>query len=116
MAAPDFTIKRGDRLPALRATLLRSDGTAQDLSAATAQVFIYQDEDQASAAVVGTGTVVVVDAVAGIVEYPWATADTANAGRFLGEFEIQFGAGVRLTFPNGGFILFDVVADLSDGP
>lgn len=109
----DFYIKRGDRLPVIRRTLTTSDGNAINLSGATVN-FIYRIADESLPAVVGTGTVTIVTAASGIVEYAWAAADTATAGEYNAEFEAQIG-GLRITAPNSEHMTFEVVQDLGDG-
>jgi hypothetical protein len=113
MAAPDFTMKRGDTLPKLRATLQDSAGDPVDLSSFTSFAWFYQDEDQEAAALTGAGSFSVIDATNGIVEYSWDATDTDTVGRYVGEIEGKIGAA-RQTFPNGGFLLFDIVPDLDD--
>jgi hypothetical protein len=110
----DFYIKQGDRLPVLRSTLTTSDGAAINLTAATVN-FLYQDTTTTPqpAAVVGTGTVTIIDADDGIVEYAWAAADTATVAEYNAEWEVQIG-GLRMTVPNNGYIVFEVQADLED--
>ena len=60
----------------------------------------------------GTGTITIVTAAEGVVEYEWAVADTATAGRFDGEFVVTDG-GVPLVTPGQGFIKFEVIATLT---
>lgn len=112
MANVDFSIKRNDTGPALRKFLEFSDGTAQDLTGATVR-FIYQNADGTGSATVGGGTVTVIDATAGELQYEWQAADTATARLVHAEFEVTTSGGDVLTFPNAGFIVVDVVADLA---
>lgn len=105
-----FFIKRGDTLPLLRRTL-ELDGTAIDLSAATVK-FLLRAADAGTGAV-GAGSVSVIDATGGVVEYSWGAADTATAGSYYGEFEATIG-GKRLTVPNTGYINIEVYQDLGD--
>jgi hypothetical protein len=112
MANVDFSIKRGDTGPALRKFLEFSDGTAQDLSGATIRV-IYQDADGVAAPVVGTGAKTVIDAAAGEMQYEFVAADTATARLVNYEIEVTTSGGDVITFPNSGFIVVDVVADLA---
>ena len=117
MAKPDFTIKQNDTLPALNVTLSFQDGSTIP-SIATATInFIYQIEDESTVAVVGTGATAVVDdtsTTSKIISYAWVAADTAIVGRFKAEVELII-SGDRLTFPNGSYLIYDVVADLADG-
>lgn len=116
-----YTVKRGDTLPALRRILKFDNGNVQDLSTATAVNFIYSATDggspEQSGQVVRTANIVNSPGTDGLVEWTPIAADTAVVGRFLGEFEVLFGAD-RLTFPNGEgqYIQFVVGQDVDDAP
>ena len=95
----DWYWKRGDTLPLLRRTLKYSDGTVIDLTAATSVALMIGPLDGSSSAQ-AVGTVAVIDAAGGIVEFSPASADTATAGGYRAEFECIIG-GKRLTVPSG---------------
>lgn len=107
----DFTIKRNDLLPAIRAYLKNADGTALDLTGRSVK-FIMRLRSAAdlSAAKVNT-TASITDATAGLVSYQWVGTDTDTAGAYIGEFETLLGAQ-KQTVPSGGYVTVDVVADL----
>ncbi len=52
-----------------------------------------------------------VDAVRGIVKYPWGASDTTTAGTFMGEFAVV-AAGLEQSFPNDGYITIVITRDL----
>lgn len=108
-----FSIKEGDTLPALRATLLDKDGNAVDLTAATAVQFRYELQGQFNTDVTKVATIVT--AVDGIVEYQWVTGDTDIPGEYFGEFIVSFGTD-KQTFPSGkdDFIEFCIADSLFD--
>ncbi len=93
-----FFIKKNDTLKDLTATLRDGDFAVVDLTGITAIVFNMRD---ASGTVkIDNVTAAVVVAASGTVKYEWVAADTDTAGEFDGEFEVTFGAGGILTFPN----------------
>lgn len=102
---PTFAIKRNDRLPLLRVNLTRSDGSIPDLTGATVRF-------KMGSPVPINGIADIVNAVGGVVEYPWAGADTASAGNFRGEFEVTYGSGKLETFPNDGYLVIQILEDL----
>lgn len=93
----DFTIKRGDTLPSVVATLSDQNG-AINLTSAASVKFIAK-----SAAYTITGTCVITTPAYGVVTYNWGTSDTANAGDYQMEWEITWSAGVVETVPNDGY-------------
>lgn len=107
---PDFTIKRGDTYPPIKATLTDQDG-AINLTSATA---VYLLLSSASPLIVAACTIV--DAAAGKVSYAWQASDTATVRQFTGEFEIHWAAGGVETVPNSDTITVSVVQDLGDAP
>lgn len=103
-----FIIKKGDTEPKLRATLKNADDTPIDLTAATAISFVMKNTEGGSATKTAAAFV---DRSAGVVEYSWATADTAAVGTFNCEFEISW-SGRLQTVPNGAFFQVQVIDDL----
>lgn len=88
---------QGDTLPALTGTLIGSNGVAVDLTYAISVVFNMASRDGRK--VVTDGTVTVLDAMAGRVEYAWQAGDTDIAGDFTYSFTATFPSGT-LTFTN----------------
>ena len=108
-------MKQGDLLPVLTATLQQRVGTAAataiDLTTATTVKFSMRDK--------ATGTVVlslaaatIVNAATGAVSYSWQTGDTATAGIYEAEWQINFGA-LPLTVPNGDFDEIVILDDIA---
>jgi len=103
-----FSIKAGDRLPKLRATLSDADG-AIDLTAATGVQFRFHNK---ATGVTKTGTATVVSAASGVVEYEWAAGDTSAPGDCWGEFVITW-SGLLETVPSSGYVEFTIDKILS---
>lgn len=106
-----FTIKKGDRLPALAAICKDSAGVVVDLTAATSVKFLMKNA-QGGAVKVNT-VAVIASAAGGQVRYDWAAIDTDTAGTFQGEFEVIFPTALPLSFPNNEFITINVVSDVA---
>lgn len=103
---PTFAIKRNDRLPVVRATLLRDDGSVADLTTATEVRF------KIGAPLNINGSCDIITRAAGIVEYPWGATDTAAAGNHRAEFEVLWSSGKKETFPNDGYLVVQIYEDL----
>lgn len=111
-----FTIKVGDTLPALQATLSTELGPV-DLTTATAVWLVLSQKVAATLTEAATTTLVfrkagsvVGDPTNGQVKYAWADGDTDTAGRYIAEFEINFGSAVW-TFPTVGTIPITILED-----
>jgi hypothetical protein len=110
-----FTIKQGDRLPALTATLQQQVGsdnvTAINLTSATSVQFSMRHSVTGTVAV-SLASASIVSAAAGTVSYAWGASDTATAGTYDCEWTVNFGSS-SLTVPNGGYdqvIVYDDIA------
>lgn len=106
----DFTIAQNDLLPVLVAVLKDDNDTIVDLSGAT--VKFNMRARGATTTKVSAACVVSSPATDGEVTYNWQGTDTDTIGSFLGEFEVTFGSGKKLTCPNGKKIAIEVVDDL----
>lgn len=109
--ATDFTIKEGDRLPELEATLYGANDEVAPLNGSTVTFIL---SDKATGTLLLNSPAVLVDADLGQVKYAWAIGDTDMAGSYRGEFEVTYGDGRRLTFPNDSYIDIKIVPDLDD--
>jgi hypothetical protein len=109
--ASDFILKRGDRLPKLRATLQQGAPASPIDFTAAASVKLILKQLTAPTTVV-TGTCASVVATAGITEYAWGASDTLVSGTYNGEFEIDWGTGIKETVPNDTYFTLTIVDDL----
>jgi len=102
MASPLKAV--GDLLPLLTVAL-HSDGPSPNvlgppfpltgLSSGALSLFIYNTQTKAS--VTGSGTFAILDSTNGVVQYTWATGDSATAGSFLVFITLTI-AGSPVTF------------------
>jgi hypothetical protein len=111
MPTPYFSIKQGDTLPTLTATLVGADGvTPQVLTGATVRLSL-RAKDQTL--VLNRVPCTIVNAAAGQVSYAWQPTDTAVARTLTGEFEVTFADASILTFPNDTGFMVAVVAQVN---
>lgn len=104
----DFTIRKGDLLPAIVATLYNTVSgvdTIVDLTGATIE-FVYRpllggSTVTRTAAIVGSPTL-------GKVTYVWITADTLVAGDFHAYWRVTFPSTKVGTYPNKVYNLIQV--------
>lgn len=110
----DFIIKRNDTLPVLRLCIFdKSNLTTQisfDLTGATACTFSMTDR-YGNYKVAGASASII-SSSGGTIQYDWSSADTNEAGRYRGEFQLHYNNGKKLTIPQQGFINIEVTKDI----
>ena len=103
----DFSIGKGDRLPAIEAELLQGE-KAVNLTGATVEI---RYRPQAGGAVT-TKTASITDAAKGCVSYGWVSGDTDTAGVYVARWRVTYADGKKSSFPNVGFIKIAITDDL----
>lgn len=93
-----FKIKRNDTKPVLSATLQYSNGSPVDLS--DGSVWFNLAQNNGAYTPVFSGTAVVTGSTLGQVEYQWTGSNTNRSGLFLGEFQVTWGTGSKMTLPS----------------
>lgn len=110
-----FTIKKGDTLPDIQASLTSgvSAGAQSpvDLTTATSIILVLKSSQGGGAASRKTGSVVGTP-TNGVVKYVWQVSDTATSGTFNAEWEVTFAAGKIQSFPNDSYFQIIIFDDL----
>jgi hypothetical protein len=107
---PDFYWKTFDTAPAFLCALSDANGPI-NLTGATVLFIMKLYGSSGSTKVASAGTVA--DALNGIVSYQPVTADTNTAADYSAEWEITYSSGKKQTFPDPGYLLVRVTADLN---
>jgi hypothetical protein len=103
-----FTIKQGDALPELTATLRsQADQSAIDLTEALSILFRMREKGKPYATNKVSAAAAFVSKPAGTVKYSWITGDTDQVGTFEAEFVVTWPGSKLQTFPSSG--TFEVV-------
>ena len=55
-----------------------------------------------------------ISANSGIIQYSWNESDTAVAGNFVGEFELFFADGTKMSLPREGGINIRIEEDINN--
>lgn len=112
-----FRIKRGNRLPALQATLTDQDGAVIDLTDCSVEFVMrkpgHRSCERVVDPVVVRGDAVIVDAANGVVRYDWGTNDTSVIGSYQAEFIVTEPGGKTYSAPSDGFIPVSVDQSLA---
>lgn len=99
------SMKKGDRLPLLRAALKGSDGAALDLNGAS--VTFRMRPTLGGALKVNAGATIIGSPSDGVVQYAWGATDTDTVGTFDGEFAVSI-SGLIETVPNSGYVTIEI--------
>jgi len=110
-----FTIKQNDTLPAIEA-IIRTRGSIDQLipftlSGVTACTFSMADD--CGNLIISSAPAQIVCVSGGTVQYNWVVGDTAEAGKFTGEFELLFAGGDKMTIPTIGSIGIQINKDIN---
>lgn len=97
-------MKTGDTWPLLDGLITAGD-VPTNLTGATVR-FLMRKRDGTP---ILNNPAVIVDAVAGKVEYVWTALDTATAGLYYCEFRVTFGDGKVTTVPNDGYMELSII-------
>jgi hypothetical protein len=107
------TMKRHDRLPALRVVVRDKDtGDPIDFTGASSAKFYMKDEN--GTLIVDATAIIESPATEGRLRYDWEEGDTATEGEYRAEFELDYGVDGKLTVPNASDILVRVYEDLNN--
>jgi len=105
-------IRQNDTLPYFDFTLIKnSQGTPHNLTGATVVFSMVSEIGETPK--IDEGSVTIVDALAGEVRYSFDAVDTDTVGTFYGEFEVTFSDGRILTFPEGEYIIINIIEEIA---
>lgn len=110
-----FIIKRNDTAPALVATVYDrgclGEWNRLDLSGATKIEFSMVDD--CGSLIISSQSAETISANSGIIQYSWKPQDTTQEGDFIGEFEIFFSNGTKMSLPREGGIKIRITKDIN---
>jgi len=104
-----FTLKRHDTRPHLDVNL-QEGGEYIDLTATSGVTFTMIDADDKTIKV-NASSCSIVDAETGAVRYSWVPADTDTAGVYLGEFQVTYSNGDKMTVPVSEVLVVVILED-----
>ena len=114
----NFIIKRNDTLPALQVNLIDRgclfEKQAFNLSGVTAVTFSMV-ETSCDFHKISLKTAQIACVSGGTLQYNWVAEDTDESGNFLGEFEMIFSGGGKLSVPQQGGIQIEITDDINVG-
>ncbi len=106
----NFTIKQGDTLPTLEATIIAPVGQSPTIPGGSTAVFKMSSVDTGIEVVSAAATIT--DFTLGKLTYTWAPGNTAAAGDYNAQFVITTPGG-QLTVPNNRFLALTVTPTLT---
>lgn len=110
-----FVIKRNDTLPVLSLTI-KSRGCLDEvipfnLSGVSACTFSMADD--CGNLKISSSPAQITSASGGTIQYNWIAEDTNTEGKFLGEFELFFSGGDKMSIPILGALDIQIVKDIN---
>ncbi|MCA1594875.1 MAG: phage baseplate upper protein [Chloroflexi bacterium] len=106
--AYDFSIGKGDTLPALVSDLTNDVGDPISLSGATVTL-VYVLNPGTSSEVVSQRAATIIDAAKGRVQYQWLAGDTQVVGVYEFYWKVITPAGNQMTCPNSYCLRMQIV-------
>lgn len=110
-----FKIKRNDTLPFLEVYISTSGNLGQktgfDLTGVTAVTFSMIDD--CSNSKIFEQSAEIICSSGGTIQYQWQDGDTDTIGSYLGEFELRYLNGKRLSIPTQGGIKIEIIKDIN---
>ena len=110
-----FTIKQGDLLPAIAATLMEGVGTVNEgpapVTDADTVKFLMRRIGETTPTVNAAADWA--DQPASQVRYAWVSGDTATAGTYECEWEVTWPSGKKMTFPSAGYDTVRIFDDIA---
>ena len=104
-----FNIKQNDTSPSLGATLKDAQLTPINLVGSTVKFHMKSSDGVVKV----NQSMVVTDAINGVVQYNWVTGDTDTVGTYYIEFQVTYSDSSIETFPNNGSLIVSVVKELN---
>jgi hypothetical protein len=110
-----FIIKRNDTAPAIVATVFDrgclGEWNRLNLSGVTKIEFSMVDD--CGSLIISSQSAETISATSGIIQYAWKEGDTYMPGNFVGEFEIFFQNGTKMSLPREGGIKIRIIEDIN---
>jgi hypothetical protein len=101
-----LSVRKDSTRPKLIANVIGNDGSAVDLTGATAVTFTMYDS---STTVIDASAAVIEDYDDGQVSYTWATGDTDEAGTFYAYFEVAMPSSGVMLAPSKNELIIEIV-------
>ena len=109
--ANSVTMKRNDTRPFLDVSLQDVSGNALDLQASVSGItFTMKNLDDDSVAVQAQSATIIPETT-GMVRYSWSPSDTSTAGTYVGEFQVLYNDGTKLTIPTSTVLSIVILED-----
>jgi len=113
--AKPFIIKRNDTLPALMVSI-KTRGDLNEvipfsLTGVTACTFSMQDS--CGNLKISSSDAVITLPSGGTIQYNWNAEDTDMEGKYIGEFELFFNGGAKMSVPTLGSIDINIIKDIN---
>jgi hypothetical protein len=110
-----FVIKRNDTLPSLQLTLIDKGclGGKEPYSLSGVTGITFTMVNNCGEYKIFAKQAEIVSYSAGTIQYNWEEGDTNESGDFLGEFQLIYSDGKKMSIPQNGQIRISIPKDLN---
>ena len=111
-----FIMKRNDTAPALIATIYDKGclGGWNRLNLGSVISVQFSMKDDCGSLIISSKEAYIVSPKSGIIQYSWEEGDTSFSGNFIGEFELFFADGTKMSLPREGGISIRIEEDINN--
>ena len=111
----EFIIKRNDTLPSLQLVLVDRGclGGKEPYNLDGVSGVTFTTTNSCGDYKIFSKPAVIVSASGGTIQYNWEASDTNEAGKFLGEFQLKYSDGNKLSVPQNGFLQIEIPKDIN---
>lgn len=111
----EFNIKRNDTLPSLQLCLIDRGclGGKQPFILSGVSEITFTMVSSCGEYKIMSKPAQILSYSGGTIQYNWESSDTDESGKFLGEFQIKYSDGNKLSIPQNGQIEINILKDVN---
>lgn len=111
----DFIIKKNNTLPSLQLTLIDRGclGGKEPYNLDGVSGVTFTMTNSCGDYKIFSKPAVILSASGGTIQYNWSPVDTNEHGKFLGEFQLMYSDGNKMSIPQNGFLQIEIPKNIN---